>query len=299
MPVSDYMVRATAHGGLVRAFAIHATGVVEDLRRRHATFPSATAALGRLAMATLLFGAMLKEEDQLVSVRLDGDGAGGTLLASANGRGEVRGLIQNPQAEIDEVRNGKLNVSGIVGTSGHLTVTRDLGMKQPYAGTVEIVSGEFGEDIAYYLATSEQTPSAVGIGVLVGKEGAVESAGGYMVQLLPGVPDDVAAEIEKSIQRLPHPTAMIRSGDSPEQILARIFGTDFDVLGTTPVRFACPCSRDRAARALMLLGPDELDSMIEDSDGRPTELKCEFCNDAYAFTNEELAELARPSSPAS
>ena len=163
--MSDYMVRATAHGGLVRAFAINATGVVREIRERHQTFPSATAALGRLSIGALMFGAMLKEEDQIVTIRVQGDGPAGSLVATANGAGEVRSLMANPQAEIEENRNGKLNVGGLVGSSGHLTVTKDLGMRQPYAGTVELVSGEIGQDLTYYLATSEQTPSSVGIGV--------------------------------------------------------------------------------------------------------------------------------------
>ncbi len=286
------MIRAAAHGGLVRALAVNATSVVEALRERHGTSPSATAALGRLSMGALLFGAVLKEEDQLVTIRFQGDGPGGTMLASANGRGEVRALIQNPQPDVDDNREGKLNVRGVVGTSGHLTVTKDLGMKQPYAGTVEIVSGEVGEDLAYYLATSEQIPSAVGIGVFIETDGRVAAAGGYMVQIFAGVPDDVVAEIERVISTLPHPTAMIRNGDSPEQILTRIFGDDFQILGRTPVAFACPCSRERAANAIALLGPDEIGSMIADSNDVPTELKCEFCNETYYFTTADLTALA-------
>ncbi|MEO5510771.1 MAG: Hsp33 family molecular chaperone HslO [Longimicrobiales bacterium] len=289
---SNYMIRAAAHGGLVRALAVNATSVVEALRQRHDTLPSATAALGRLATGALLFGAVLKDEDQLVTIRIQGDGPGGTLLASANGRGEVRGLIQNPQPDIEENREGKLNVRGVVGTSGHVTVTKDLGMKQPYAGTVEIVSGEVGEDLAYYLATSEQIPSAVGIGVFVETDGTVAAAGGYMVQIFAGVPEAAVAEIERVISTLPHPTAMIRNGDTPEQILTRIFGEDFEILERTPVSFACPCSRERAEKALGLLGVDEIEAMIADSDGKPTELKCEFCTETYIFSNDDLASLA-------
>ena len=285
------MVRATAHGGLVRAFAINATGVVREIRERHQTFPSATAALGRLSIGALMFGAMLKEEDQIVTIRVQGDGPGGSLVATANGAGEVRSLMSNPQAEIEENRNGKLNVRGLVGTSGHLTVTKDLGMRQPYAGTVELVSGEIGEDLTYYLATSEQTPSSVGIGVLVDVDNSVAAAGGYMVQLLPGLDDDAISRIEEMISGLPHPTVMIRGGDTPEQILARIFGDDVAVLGRTPVRFACPCSRERVANALALLGNDEIDAMIEESTSDPHEIKCRFCNAAYYFTNPDLAAL--------
>lgn len=289
----NHLVRATAHDGRVRAFALNTTAVVAELQRRHQTFPSATAALGRLATGALLFGAMLKEEDHLVTIRLQGNGPGGTLLASANGMGEVRGLIANPQPDIEEVRNGKLNVSGVVGTQGHLTVTRDLGLRHPYVGTVEIVSGEVGEDLAHYLARSEQIPSAVGIGVFVEETGEVAAAGGYMVQLLPGITEATAAAIEDTIRQLPHPTTMLRHGTTPQGILDRIFGErGYETLATTPVRFACPCSRDRAERALLLLGRGPLEEMIEQAEASGhTELVCEFCREQYLFSPNDLREL--------
>ena len=213
---TDYMVRATALDGLVRAFAIDSTATVGELRRRHATDPAVTAALGRLATGALLFGAMLKDEDQLVTVRVQGNGPAGTLLASANGNGEVRGLVANPRPDVEQVNAiGKLNVSGVVGTEGRLTVTRDLGMRQPHTSTVQLVSGEVGEDLAHCLATSEQIPSAVGIGVFVQTTGDVEAAGGYIVQLMPGITDAEAARIESLIKDLPHPTTMLREGDRP------------------------------------------------------------------------------------
>ena len=289
----NYLVRATAHGGMVRAFALNTTDVVAELQRRHQTYPSATAALGRLATGALLFGAMLKEEDHLVTIRLQGDGPGGTVLATGNGAGEVRGLIGNPRPEIEEVQNGKLNVSGVVGTSGQMTVTRDLGLRHPYVGTVEIVSGEVGDDLAHYLARSEQIPSAVGIGVFVEATGDVAAAGGYMVQLLPGTSDAVAAEIEGVIRKLPHPTTMLREGMSPEAILDRSFGAGgYEVLATQPVRFACPCSRDRAERAIALLGAGPIAEMIEQAEAEGhTELVCEFCREHYLFSPNDLRDL--------
>jgi molecular chaperone Hsp33 len=287
------MVRATALGGLVRAFAIDSTATVGELRRRHATDPAVTAALGRLATGTLLFGAMLKEEDQLVTVRVQGNGPAGTLLASANGNGEVRGLVSNPRPDVEQVNaNGKLNVSGVVGTEGRLTVTRDLGMRQPHTSTVELVSGEVGEDLAHFLATSEQTPSAVGIGVFVQTTGDVEAAGGYIVQLMPGIPDTVASEIESVIRDLPHPTTMLRDGDSPEQMLTRIFDRDLQILEHKPVRFHCPCSRERAERALLLLGQEEIRRiMAADAEKGATEVVCQFCTSTYTFTMAELEGL--------
>jgi molecular chaperone Hsp33 len=289
----SYMIRATAHGGLVRAFAIDATDVVSEVQRRQGTEPAVTAAIGRLATATLLFGAMLKKEDHLVTVRIQGDGPAGMLLATANGRGEVRSLVGQPTTNVAQVRNGKLNVSGVVGRSGRLTVTRDLGMRQPYVGVTELVSGEIGEDLAHYLAASEQTPSAVGIGVFVQPDGGVEAAGGYMVQLMPGVGASTAQEIEETVSALPHPTTMIRSGESPEDMLHRIFSDGYELQDRIAVRFHCPCSRERVERALMLLGAEALDDIVaNDAERGETEVVCEFCGERYALTLPEVEALA-------
>lgn len=277
--------------GLVRAFAINSTRTVGELRERHGTDPAVTAALGRLATGTVLFGAMLKDEDQLVTVRVQGNGPAGTLLASANGNGEVRGLVSNPRPDINQSRDGKLNVSGAVGTQGRLTVTRDLGMRQPHTSTVELVSGEVGEDLAHYLATSEQIPSAVGIGVFVRATGDVEAAGGYIVQLMPGIADRDAATIENVIRDLPHPTVMLRNGDTPEAMLGRIFD-DIQILESTPVRFHCPCSKERAERALMLLGSDSINEIISaDREKGGTEVVCQFCASVYNLSIQELERL--------
>ncbi|MGQ0815629.1 MAG: Hsp33 family molecular chaperone HslO [Gemmatimonadota bacterium] len=293
MKSADYMVRATALDGLVRAFAIDSTRTVAELRHRHGTDPAVTAALGRLATGTVLFGAMLKEEDQIVTVRVQGNGPAGTLLASANGNGEVRGLVSNPRPDIDQSNGNKLNVSGAVGTEGRLTVTRDLGMRQPHSSTVELVSGEVGEDLAHYLAHSEQIPSAVGIGVFVQASGEVEAAGGYIVQLMPGIKDADAAAIETVIRGLPHPTTMLRSGDTPEAILERIFATDLQILESKSVRFHCPCSRERAERALLLLGAATIREIIAaDREKGVTEVVCQFCAADYNLTIEELEALA-------
>lgn len=289
---SDYLVRATAMDGLVRAFAIDATGVVGELMRRHTTIPVVTAAIGRLATGALLFGAMLKEEGHMVTLRMQGGGPAGTLLASANATGGVRGLVTNPQPDVEQVRDGKLNVSGAVGTDGFLTVTKDLGLGQPYVGTVEIVSGEVGEDLAHYLARSEQIPSAVGIGVFVRADGTVEAAGGYLVQLLPGVTDADAARIETAIRELPHPTTMLRSGERPEQILTRVFGDDVRILDDRNVRFECPCSVDRAERAIRMLGSEAIADMIEEGAVRGgAEVTCEFCTEQYLIPLDRLRTL--------
>jgi molecular chaperone Hsp33 len=235
---------------------------------------------------------MLKEDDHLVTLRMQGDGPAGTLLATANGVGGVRGLVSNPQPDVEQVRNGKLNVSGAVGTAGHLTVTKDIGTGQPYIGSVEIVSGEVGDDLAHYLARSEQVPSAVGIGVFVNADGSVEAAGGYLVQLLPGVTDKDAARIEAVIRDLPHPTSMLRSGESPETILSRIFGPDHRVLSHRDVRFHCPCSADRAERAIMMLGPSAVADMIDEGHERGgAEVTCEFCKEQYLIPLSSLTAI--------
>jgi len=291
-PTTDYLVRATAHEGRVRAFSIRATGVVSELRDRHGTEPAVTAALGRLATGTLLFGAMLKERDHLVSVRVSGDGPAGTLLASANGGGEVRGLVANPQTGTEQVRNGKLNVAGVVGRRGRLTVTRDLGLRRPYVGMVELASGEIGDDLAHYLHSSEQTPSAVGLGVFVDRSGAVVAAGGWLIQLLPGVADGTATAVEDIVRALPHPTTLLRAGHSPDDVLDRIFAEGWTEQARVPVRFHCPCSSERLERALLLLGADELHAILEkDRATGQTEVTCEFCTRKYYLSTAQMEEL--------
>lgn len=293
LPSDDnYLVRATAFAGRVRALAINSTDAVRELATLQQTVPAATAALGRVATGTLLLGSMLKKETHLVTVQVRGGGPLGTILASANGRGEVRGLVGNPQPDVPQTRNGKLDVSGVVGTTGRFTVIKDTGLREPYNSTVELVSGEIGRDFAYYFATSEQTPSAVGLGVFVDRNGGVEAAGGYLIQILGGLPDDEVEAIEREIAGLPHPTTMLRAGETPEQILARVFGDRFDVLDRTPVRFHCPCSRDRAERALILLGPADIDGIIaHQADRGHTDVTCEFCGANYRFSLGQLAAL--------
>ena len=293
----DYMVRATALDGRVRAFALNATGVVGELQRRHGTYPAVSAALGRTAMgALLLSAAALKEENQSLSVEVKGGGPAGRFLVTANGRGEVRGLVSNPTAHVDDERPGKLNVAGVVGTGGYLSVTRDLGMRETYQGTVELLSGEIGDDLAYYLLKSEQTASAVGVGVFVETDGSVDAAGGYMVQLLGGLAEDELTEIEQRIASLPHPTKLIHDGTSPEGMLERIFPEGYEVMDRYPVAFHCPCSRERFSSGIVSLGEEEIRRIIEEEENPTTEVICHFCNEAYHFTQadmEAILEAAR------
>jgi molecular chaperone Hsp33 len=287
----DYMVRATALDGRVRAFALHATGVAAELQRRHGTWPAVSAALGRTAMgALLLAAASLKEEDQSLSVEVKGGGPAGRLLVTANGRGEVRGLVANPRAHAESV-NGKLNVAGVVGSDGYLSVTRDLGMRDTYSGTVELQSGEIGNDLAYYLAKSEQTASGVAVGVFVRPDGSVEAAGGYLVQLLPGLQDDEIAEIETRLADLPHPTRLIQEGTPPEGVLERVFPTGWELLDRYPVAFRCPCSRERFEAAIVSLGEAEIRRIIAEEENEATEVVCHFCNQAYHYTAADMAAV--------
>lgn len=294
---ADHLVRATALDGKVRAFSIRATELVEELRRRHDTSDPASAALGRTAMgALLLAAASLKEEEQVLTVEVRGGGPIGRILCTANGRGEVRGLVGNPHAHADSRRPGKLNVAGVVGTHGYLSVTRDLGMREPYSGMVELRSGEIGEDFAYYLAHSEQIPSAIGIGVFVAPGGAVEAAGGFLVQLLPGLSEDELAAVEREISALPHPTTMIRDGLTPRQVLERIFPGGFELLDEYPVRFLCPCSRERFESGIVALGGQEVQRLIEEEEKEFTEVVCHFCNEKYHFSPDQMREILRKAS---
>jgi molecular chaperone Hsp33 len=246
--------------------------------------------------ALLLAAATLKEGDQILTVEVKGDGPIGRIICTANGAGEVRGLASNPYVHASSRVPGKLNVSGVVGTNGYLSVTKDLGMRETYKGTVELQSGEIGEDLAYYLARSEQIPSAVGIGVFVLPDGSVDAAGGFLVQLLPELEDGEIAGIERGVAALPHPTSLIREGVSPEGLLGRIFPDGYDLLDRYPVAFGCPCSRERFEAALITLGAAELTSIIKEEKEELTELVCHFCNESYHFTRIDMQGLLRAAS---
>jgi molecular chaperone Hsp33 len=287
----DYMVRATALDGRVRAFALHATGLTAELQRRHGTWPAVTAALGRTAMgALLLAAASLKEEDQSLSVEVKGGGPAGRLLVTANGRGEVRGMVANPQVHAESV-NGKLNVAGVVGSQGYLSVTKNLGMRETYNGLVELQSGEIGVDLAYYMAKSEQTPSGLAVGVFVQPDGSVDAAGGYLVQLLPGLDDDEIAEIEQRLADLPHPTRLVQQGVAPEGVLDHVFPDGYELLDRYPVAFHCPCTRERFESAIVSLGEEEIQRIIDEEENEYTEVVCHFCNQAYHFTPADMAGI--------
>lgn len=283
----DRLIRGTAMDGKVRAFAVRTTQLVEELRRRHDTFPTTTAALGRTVTAAAMMGAMLKGNEKL-TIQVKGDGPIGSIVADANAKGEVRGYVKEPHVHLPSNSKGKLDVAGAVGTTGFIHVTKDLGLKEPYRGSVPIISGELGEDFTYYFAISEQTPSAVGLGVLVDVDSSVIVAGGFIIQLLPGLSDSEIDAIEHAVGQMPPVTSLLDQGLELEEMLSWLL-PDIKVLEEMDIMFSCNCSRERVERTLISLGKDELVDLNEAGD--ETEVVCDFCNEAYTFSVEEVQTL--------
>lgn len=284
----DRLIRGIALDGKVRAFAVRTTGLVEELRRRHDTFPTTTAALGRTVTVAAMMGAMLKGDEKL-TVQVKGDGPIGQIIADANAKGEVRGTVKNPHVQTPSKRKGKMDVAAAVGTTGFIHVTKDLGLKEPYRGSSPIVSGEIAEDFTYYFAVSEQTPSAVGLGVLVNEDNSVIVAGGFIIQLMPGLSDEEISAIEQSIGRFPPVTSLLDQGMELEEMLRWIV-PDVKILDEMDIVFACHCSRERVERTLISLGRKELEE-IRDSGHEEEEVICDFCNEVYKFSREDISEL--------
>ncbi|WP_077620174.1 Hsp33 family molecular chaperone HslO [Bacillus sinesaloumensis] len=287
--MSDYLIKALAFNGQVRAYAINSTETVGEAQRRHYTWPTASAALGRAMTAGVMLGATLKGDDKL-TIKIEGGGPIGIILVDTNAKGEVRGYVTNPQTHFDLNQHGKLDVRRAVGTDGTLSIVKDIGMREQFSGQVPIVSGELGEDFTYYLVSSEQTPSSVGVGVLVNPDNSILAAGGFLIQLMPGTSDETIAQIEKRLQGIEPISKMIEKGLSPEDILEEIVGKDnLKILDKMPVSFVCPCSRERIESAIISLGTQEIEAMIEE-DGK-AEAQCHFCNENYHFSKDELIEL--------
>ncbi|ETT46963.1 MULTISPECIES: Hsp33 family molecular chaperone HslO [unclassified Paenibacillus] len=280
----DRLVRGTAMNGRVRAFAVRTTELVDELRRRHDTYPTATAALGRTVTAAAIMGAMLKGQEKL-AIMVKGNGPLGQITAESNALGEVRGYVNNPHVHLPSNSMGKLDVAGAVGTEGFIDVSKDLGMKEPYRGSVPIVSGELGEDFTYYFALSEQTPAAVGLGVLVETDNSVRVAGGFIIQLLPGLTDEQITEVEQAVGAMPSVTSVLDQGLEPEEML-RLLLPDAVILDELEVRFVCQCSRERIEQTLVSLGEHELERLIEEDD--TAEVVCHYCNESYVFNKDEL-----------
>ncbi|WP_431030384.1 Hsp33 family molecular chaperone HslO [Lysinibacillus sp. LZ02] len=287
--MNDYLVKALAYNGQVRAYAVNTTVTVGEAQRRHITWPTASAALGRSMTAGVMLGAMLKGEEKL-TIKINGGGPIGTILVDTNAKGEVRGYVSNPQTHFDLNEQGKLDVKRAVGTNGLMTISKDIGLQHPFVGQIPLVSGEIGEDFTSYLLNSEQTPSAVGVGVLVNPDNTIQSAGGFIIQLMPGAEDEVISAIEERLNVIKPISTMIAEGMTPEQILEQVLGEgNVSILETMPVQFQCQCSEERVSNAIISLGSEEIQDMIE-TDGQ-AEANCHFCNETYHFTKENLEEL--------
>lgn len=289
--MTDYIVRATAAGNQIRAFAATTKDTVEAARQAHNTSPVATAALGRLLTAGTMMGSMMKNESDLLTLQIQCDGPIGGLTVTADNQGRVKGYVNNPEVLIHANAKGKLDVAEALGL-GILNVIKDMGLKEPYVGQTILHTSEIAEDLTYYFATSEQIPSSVGLGVLMNKDNTVRQAGGFIVQVMPFVEDAVVDRLEENIKKIDSVTAMLDRGYTPEQILQEVLqGMDVEFTDQMTAEFYCNCSKERVERALISIGRKELQSLI--SEGKEVEMNCHFCNRNYTFSIEELKELLK------
>ena len=289
--MSDQLVRAISKDGFVKAAAVSTRALTERARQIHQTSPVATAALGRLLAAGSMMGNELKGDGSSVTLRIKGDGPLGTLLVVADNEGNVRGSVQNPQIDLPIREDGKLDVGGAVGHGGTLTVIKDLNLKEPYVGTVDLMGGEIAEDIAGYFVESEQIPTACALGVLVDRDHSVKAAGGYLIQLMPGAGEDTIAKVEGGIMAAGPVSAILDRDPDPEHLLRTVM-SDFElkILETCPVSYKCYCSRQRVERALLSLGADELEGILREQGS--CHMTCQFCDAVYDFDRQQLEQLA-------
>ncbi|MEK3764212.1 MULTISPECIES: Hsp33 family molecular chaperone HslO [unclassified Solibacillus] len=284
--MKDYLVRAIAFDGQVRAFATNTTETVGEAQRRHNTWPIVSAALGRSMTASVMMGAMLKGDDK-VTIKIEGNGPIGPMVIDADAKGDVRGFVTNPHVHFELNEHGKLDVRAGVGTEGALTVVKDLGLRDMFSGQTPIVSGEIAEDFTYYFASSEQVPSSVGLGVLVNPDNTILAAGGFIIQLMPGCNEETIEEIERRLSSIEPVSKMIEKGYSPEQILDAVLGEgNVQILTSMPVQFQCQCSKERFGAAIISLGVGEIQEMIDEDGG--AEAQCHFCLEKYQFDKNEL-----------
>ena len=289
--MNDYIIRATAANDQIRAFAAVTTEMVETAREHHNTSPVATAALGRLLTAGAMMGSMMKGEKDVLTLQIKAGGPLQGITVTADSQGNVKGYVGNPDVCIPANSKGKLDVAGAVGP-GFLTVIKDMGLKEPYSGQVMLQTCEIAEDLTYYFATSEQVPSAVGLGVLMNKNNTVRQAGGFIVQLMPFAEEEVISRLEQNVQKINSVTNLLEEGHTPESLLEKVLeGFDMQINKKMDTRFRCNCSKERVAKALISIGRKELNEMIQE--GKPIEMNCHFCNTNYNFTVEELKEILR------
>lgn len=285
----DYIVKALAFDGQIRAYSALTTETVQEAQTRHYTWPTASAALGRTMTATVMMGAMLKG-DQKLTVTLDGQGPIGKVIADADAKGNVRGYVTNPQTHFPLNDIGKLDVSRAVGTNGSLTVVKDVGMKDYFSGSSPIVSGEVGDDFTYYFAKSEQVPSSVGLGVLVNPDNSIKASGGFIIQVMPGAKDETITKLEDAINNMTPVSKLIDQGLSPEELLYEVLGeANVQILEELPTQFECNCGHDKFLNAIKGLGEAEINSMIEEDHG--AEAECHFCRNKYEYSEAELQAL--------
>lgn len=287
--MEDYIVRATAGGGSIRAFAATTREMVQYAREVHNTTPVASAALGRMLTAAAMMGSMLKGEKDLVTLQIRGLGPLKGIVVSADSHCRVKGYVFNPNVDIPSKYPGKLDVSGAIG-EGYMSVIKDIGLKEPYAGRIQLVSGEIAEDLTYYYAQSEQTPSAVALGVLVDRDTSIRRAGGFIIQLLPDAPEEMIALLEQRLNTIPYVTDLMDMGRTPEDILGMILeGMDMKILDTVPTAFYCNCTKERVEKALISIGREELEKIVFED--QKANLHCHFCAKEYDFTKDELERL--------
>lgn len=290
--MKDYIVRATAADSQIRAFAATTAEMTETARAYHNTSPVATAALGRLLTAGAMMGSMMKNESDVLTLQVRGDGPLGGITVTADSRAHVKGYVNNPDVMLP-AKNGKLDVGGAVGI-GLLQVIKDMGLKEPYVGQTILVSGEIAEDLTYYFANSEQVPSSVGLGVLMNHDNTVRCAGGFIIQLMPFAKEETISRLEENLKKVTSVTELLDRGYSPEQLLGELLGDlGLEITDTVPTQFYCDCSKERVEKAVASIGRKELEEII--GDGEDIEVKCHFCGAAYNYTIEELKEIIKRS----
>lgn len=288
--MSDELVRAMTADGMVKAVAVTGRDLVERARTIHTLLPMATAALGRTLLGASMMGDMLKEQNGSLTLQIKGGGPLGTVLAVSDCQGNVRGYVQNPHVDLVEKEPGKLDVGAAVGTTGTLTVIKDIGMKEPYVGSIGLFSGEIADDLAMYFVESEQIPTACALGVLVGTDQSVTSAGGYLIQLLPGAGEDIITKIEAGVRRVGSVSRVLENGTDAEGLLRAVLSDfDLEILEKHPIEYRCYCSRERVTRALVSMGREELADLIREQG--EAELTCQFCDKIYRYSKPELEKL--------